>query len=192
MTSIKNNNLEFTVEEHENTVYIKSWPHNSGASDFEIQVPENFSLSLKTVNRGDIYVEGLSGEFEVSNTNGSITMKDIKGSVLADAMNKDIVVNFLSVSNTPMAFSNFNGDIDVSFPSDFKAKVKAKTQSGEIFTDFDLKLSSSDKPMLSTKDKSGVYKVTRNEWVTGELNGGGPEVHFQTYNGDILIRNKDK
>lgn len=190
MKSITSNNLEYTVEELKNTVLIKAWP--SGTIDFEIKVPKNFSLNIKTVNKGDIYVENVQGEFEVSNTNGAITMKDISGSVIADAMNKDIVVSFLSVSNNPMAFSNFNGDIDVTFPGNFKAMIKAKTQQGEIFTDFNLDLKSSDKPTVTKKDGSGVYKVSRNEWVSGTLNGGGQEVQFQTYNGDILIRNKDK
>ncbi|MDW3652733.1 MAG: hypothetical protein R8P61_36985 [Bacteroidia bacterium] len=189
MKSISNNNLEYSVEEIKNTVLIRTW--NSGTVDFEIKVPRKFSLNIKTVNRGNIYVEKVSGEFEVSNVNGSITMKDVSGSVIADALNKDIIVNFISINNSPMAFSNFNGDIEVSFPGSLQAEVKAKSQTGEIYTDFDMKIKAAD-PTISKKEANGAYKVTRDEWVRGSINGGGAEIVFQTHNGDILIRNKDK
>mgnify|MGYP000032370584 CR=1 FL=1 len=101
------------MEELKNTVLIRTWPN--GTVDFSIKVPRNFNLNIKAINNGDIYVEDVSGEFEVSNVNGSITMENISGPVLADAMNKDIKIDFRSVGDGHMAFSNFNGDIDISF-----------------------------------------------------------------------------
>jgi hypothetical protein len=38
--------------------------------------------------------------------------------------------------------------------------------------------------------KSGVYKVTIDDWKRGDVNGGGPEITLKNYNGDILIRKK--
>jgi len=187
--SNKNKNLEYEVEELKNTVLIRTWPN--GTVDFSIKVPRNFNLNIKAINNGDIYVEDVSGEFEVSNVNGSITMENISGPVLADAMNKDIKVDFRSIGNGHMAFSNFNGDIDISFPGDLKAEVKAKAPMGDIFSDFDMKMIESD-ASSSQKSENGTYKVTRNEWIKGTINGGGTELVFQNFNGDILIRNKDK
>ena len=191
MKSISNKakNLEYEVEELKNTVLIRTWPN--GTLDFDIKVPRNFSLDIKTVNNGDIFVDGLEGEFEVSNVNGSITMDNISGPVLADAMNKDIKIDFRSVGNGHMAFSNFNGDIDISFPGDLKAEVKAKSPMGDIFSDFEMKMIETE-ASSSKKSANGAYKVTRNEWVKGTINGGGAEMVFQNFNGDILIRNKNK
>ncbi|MEL6255676.1 MAG: DUF4097 family beta strand repeat-containing protein [Bacteroidota bacterium] len=187
--SNKSKNLEYEVEELKNTVLIRTWPN--GTVDFSIKVPRNFNIDIKTVNNGDIYVEDVSGEFEVSNVNGSITMKNISGPVLADAMNEDIKIDFRSLGKGHMAFSNFNGDIDISFPGDLKAEVKAKAPMGDIFSDFEMKMTESE-ASSSNKSVNGSYKVTRNEWVRGTINGGGTEIVFQNFNGDILIRNKDK
>ena len=187
---ITNSSLEFSAEEYDNTVHVRSVPQ--GTTDFEIQVPENFSLKVSTINRGDVFIENINGTIDVSNTNGKITLKDIKGSVSADALNKDIIVNFLKVTpNVPMAFSSLNGDIDVTFPSTFKADVKVKSDRGEIFTDFDLKTKPSKANI--TKDanrKHNAYRVKVEKWIVGSINGGGPEVLFKNFNGDVIIRSK--
>ena len=36
----------------------------------------------------------------------------------------------------------------------------------------------------------GVYKISVEEWVIGDINGGGPEMTFKSFNGVILIRKK--
>lgn len=33
-----------------------------------------------------------------------------------------------------------------------------------------------------------VYKVKVDNWVRGKMNGGGPEITIQSYNGNIFIR----
>jgi DUF4097 and DUF4098 domain-containing protein YvlB len=144
------NSLEFSAEEYGNTVIVSSRAHKT--VDFEIQIPKNFSLKLRTVNNGEIYVENVSGVMEISNTNGSITLQDISGAVSADALNRDIKVTFVNVKpDTPMAFSSLNGNIDITFPKDFKADIKVKSDRGEIYTDFDL------------KEKPSKAKVTKNK-----------------------------
>ncbi len=185
---ISNNSLEFSAEEYNNEVYVRSTPH--GTTDFEIEVPTNFSLKISTINKGDIYVENVNGTMDVSNINGKITLKDISGSVSADALNKDIVVNFIKVTpNAPMAFSSMNGDIDITFPKNFKADLKMKSDRGEIFTDFDLKT----KPNSSTvtkgeNSKGNAFRVKVEKWIMGSINGGGSEVLFKNFNGDVIIR----
>jgi len=185
---ISNNSLEFSAEEYNNEVYVRSTPH--GTTDFEIEVPKNFSLKISTINKGDIYVENVNGTMDVSNINGKITLKDISGSVSADALNKDIVVNFIKVTpNAPMAFSSMNGDIDITFPKNFKADLKMKSDRGEIFTDFDLKT----KPNSSTvtkgeNSKGNAFRVKVEKWIMGSINGGGSEVLFKNFNGNVIIR----
>lgn len=187
MKSLTVNNLEYSVEEMNNIVFIKSWPR--GPVDFEIKVPKKFNLKLKVINDGKIHVEDLEGEFELSNVNGPISMKNISGAVVADATNKDIKIDFRSISNSPMAFSSFNGDVDVTFPADLKADIKAKSQMGDVFSDFDMKVQA-DEGSKSQKDPSGTYKISRNDWIKARVNGGGAELVFQSFNGDILIRSK--
>ncbi|MEX0275655.1 MAG: DUF4097 family beta strand repeat-containing protein, partial [Flavobacteriaceae bacterium] len=128
----------FSVEEYNNRVTIRS--HNSNKrQNFKIRVPRNFSLKLNATNNGNIYVSGVHGEMEISNTNGAITLENISGSVVADALNKNIVVTFDEVTpNAPMAFTSLNGNLDVTFPTDVKATIKAKTENGNVYTDFEM------------------------------------------------------
>ncbi len=190
LKKISVNSLEFSASEYDNEVRVRS--SNHGKTDFEIQVPKNFSLKISTVNRGDIYVENVNGTMDISNTNGKITLKDISGSVSADALNRDIIVNFVKVTpNVAMAFSSLNGDIDITFPKTIKADIKVKSDRGEIYTDFDLKAKPSKAKI--TKGESGKgnsYRVKVEKWIEGSINGGGAEILFKNFNGDVIIRSK--
>lgn len=191
MSRVKNNALEYTVEEINNIVYIRYTP-GKAIIDFEVMVPHNFSVDLKTVNRGNILVDGLNGTHEVSNTNGKVTMTNVGGSVVADALNKDIVVGFKSInSNATMMFTSLNGDVDISFPKKLKANVIARSDFGNVYTDFEIDVDNS-KPTTKTSDKGGTYKIKREKGIKGKINGGGANITFKTLNGDILIRSNDK
>ncbi|RNC91906.1 MAG: hypothetical protein ED555_01980 [Allomuricauda sp.] len=189
LKKISNSSGGFSVEEDNNKVTIKSGPNNK-KMDFTITVPKNFSLKLSAVNDGNIWVNGVSGDMEISNTNGAITLEDIGGSVIADALNRDIIVTFDSVDyDAPMAFTSLNGNLDVTFPSDYKADVKARTENGNVYTDFEMNQRTSA-DVDQKRNSKGVYKVTVDKWISGEINGGGPEILFKTLNGNVIIRKK--
>jgi DUF4097 and DUF4098 domain-containing protein YvlB len=88
-----------------------------------------------------------------------------------------------------MSFSTYNGDVDLTFPATLKSSLKMKTNQGDIFTDFDVAMVKSG-PVQKKDEKSGVYKVVIDDWVKGDVNGGGPEFMLKTYNGDIFVRKK--
>lgn len=184
---IQNSSLKIGGEEKNNVVQIINEQWNK-TTNLEIKVPKRFSLKLATVNRGNIYVNGVTGDFEISNVNGEITMEDVGGSASADTVNGDIKVNFLSVTNgANMVFSSLNGDLDVAFPNATKADLKLKSEQGEIFTDFEMQVDKK-KAIAKTDKSSSTYKVEIEQWVSGKINGGGPEMLFKTFNGDIIIR----
>jgi len=81
MRRIGDTSLEFSVEEYDNKVVVKSKKMNKTV-DFRIKVPENFSLDLRVTNNGNINVIGVKGEMEISNLNGAITLTNIGGSVI--------------------------------------------------------------------------------------------------------------
>lgn len=187
---ISNNSAGFEATENKNTVRI------SGASpmreiNFEISVPRNFSLHLSTVNGGGLTIENINGEMELSNINGDITMHNISGSALVNTVNGDVTATFNSVDNNkPMAFSNLNGDIDITFPANAKLTAKMKSEWGEVFTDFEMDVKRSDTNIKSSDGRSGGYKISVNNWIYGDINGGGPEYLFKSMKGDIYIRKK--
>ena len=189
MKRITNTALGLTASEDENVLTISASP--SRDTDLAVQVPVNTSLKLSCINGGDIVVDRISGEIEVNNTNGGVKLTNVSGSVIAHALNKNVVVKLNQVTpDKSMAFTSLNGDIDVTLPADAKARVKMKTDNGEIYTDFDIKLDASgSKPIVEDgRATHGKYRVHVDHAMYGTINGGGPEMRFETFNGNIYIR----
>ncbi len=189
MRKISTSSLNIGAEEDNNVVRIQNELWNK-KTDLYIKVPTDFSLKLKTINDGDITVEGVNGEMEISNINGHITLESVSGSVLANTTNGELKVTFNSISSgKDMAFSSFNGDVEVLFPKSLKANVKAKSDMGDVYTDFDMTVSKNE-PQVDKSNSSGKYRVKLEQWVKGTINGGGPEMLFKTFNGDIMIKSR--
>jgi hypothetical protein len=179
------------VEEKNNkmTVQAGTWGNTVNLS---LRVPFKTSLKLASVNFGDIKVENVEGDLEIENVNGGITLNNVSGSVMANSVNSDLTVVFDKVDpQKPMSFSSVNGAIDVTFPATVKADVKLKSDMGEIYTDFDTQLAEkTEKTEENDRDRGGKYKIKIDRTFRGQINGGGPEYQFSTFNGNIYIRKK--
>lgn len=175
----ENNNIRISTDSYQRTI------------DLTITVPTHTSLSLHSVNDGNIVVSGVDGDFDVNNVNGEVDLKNIGGSVIAHALNGHVVATFNRIDpQKPMAFSSLNGDIDVTFPADLKANVSLRTDNGEVYSDFDVKVLP-NAPQQTVEDnhgKGGKYKVNIDKNVRGTINGGGQEIQFKNFNGNIYIR----
>jgi hypothetical protein len=178
------------TEEH-NVVTVQTGRMGMGG-DVTIAAPPNASLQLHTVNGGHIDVTGISGEIEVDIVNGSINLKNVSGAVVAHSVNGTITVNMDKITNgKPMSFTTLNGKIDVTLPADTKARLRLKSERGEIFTDFDVKLEpEAAKPAVEEGRENGRYRIRIDRSVYGSINGGGPEYRFESMNGGITIRKK--
>lgn len=186
---ISSGTMDLDASENSNVVKVgsDSW---SNKMNLNIEVPSGFDLRVKAYNDGDILISDVQGEVEITNYNGEITANNISGSAVASTYNGDIKITFDKLTEgTPMSYSTYNGDIDITFPSSFKGTLKLKTERGEIFTGFDVNLVKTG-PIQKKEVKSGTYRVTIDDWVRGDVNGGGPEFTMRNYNGDILIRKK--
>jgi len=177
------------VEEENNQVNIGTESF-SRAIDLIIQVPVHTSLHLRAVNDGDISVSGVDGELDIDDINGSVTLMNIAGSAVAHALNGKLTATFSKVNQKPMAFSSLNGDIDVTFPADLKANVSLRSDRGDVFSDFDVNMKGpSSQPVVEDgRSHGGKYQVKIDKTVRGTINGGGPEMQFTNFNGQIYIR----
>jgi len=174
----KNNKMEVDVSSLRQTV------------DLTLQVPYSTSLEISAHTDGDITVENITGDIEVNHHNGALNLTGISGTVVAHTFSGDITVTFAKVTpEKPMSFSNWAGDIDVTFPSSVKATVKMKSEHGEIFSDFDIQIDTAIQKVEKDERKDGGrYKIDFDKYIVGKINGGGPEFQFNSYSGDILIR----
>jgi len=188
---IPNTSSGLTVEEEDNRVSINtSGMMASRTVDLIIQVPHKTSMKLNTINDGDIHVSDVAGDLEISDINGKIECSQISGSLMADALNGGVTATFTGVDpEKPMSFSSLNGDLDVTFPSTLKSTVRLKNEQGQIFSDFDIKMNASTTKMEdNAAGKHGRYKVSVEKMMSGTINGGGTEIVFKNFNGDIVIR----
>ncbi len=189
LKKISGGTMDLEVTENDNTIKANSdsW---SNKMKLEIEVPSGFDLNVSTYNDGDLVINNIQGELEITNYNGEIIAENISGSVVATTYNGEIKVTFDKVTEgAPMSYSTFNGDIDLTFPATLKATLKMKTEQGEILSGFDMSMIKSG-PVQKKDTKSGTYKVVIDEWVKGDINGGGAEFTMKNYNGDIIIRKK--
>ena len=178
-----------SIDEDNNVVNIRR-DFIFSPSSIKLQVPKRTNLVLKKATNGDISIEQVHGEIEVSNISGDVTLTDVAGSVVAHALSGDVNVTLKEIDpGKSMSFSSMSGNIDVSFPEDLKANVSMSSTNGEIYSGFDIKIDPSS--VRAQDDDSEEDKNFQRRFgvkVSGSINGGGPEIQFKTFSGNIYIR----
>ena len=191
MHRIPINTTGLEVEEDSNRVDIGA-ASTQRTIDLTISVPVHSSLSLHTVNDGDISVSNVDGELDVNDVNGAVTLSGVSGTAVAHALNGKVLVTFSRINSAkPMSFSSLNGDIDVTFPADLKANLVISSDRGDVYSDFDVALAARAPQQTTAEDtrgQGGRYRVKVDKTIHGTINGGGQEIQFHNFNGNIYIR----
>jgi DUF4097 and DUF4098 domain-containing protein YvlB len=176
------------VTEEDNVITVRSTSQRE--EGVTISVPADTSLQLKSTN-GKIEVDGVHGEIEASSHNEKVTLTNVSGNVLADSHNGDLKVVLTRIDpGKPLSFTTYNGDIDVTLPADFKANIKIRATNGDVYSDFDMKLSPGPAITEKSDAKEPRFRVRMDRIMTGTINGGGVDTTFNTYNGKIMIRKR--
>jgi hypothetical protein len=160
--------------------------HYSVRYELRVEAPAGMALKLATVNDGDITVHGAFGDFEVNNVNGSIEMDGIAGSGNAHTVNGKVRVEFAKNPTGPTSFKSINGELRVTFQPGLSADVQLKTFNGEAWTDFD----ATALPSAGGHWTGRLY--SRNRGTEVRIGNGGPQIGFDTLNGNIYILNSEK
>ncbi|MFK8009014.1 MAG: hypothetical protein AB8H03_21810 [Saprospiraceae bacterium] len=177
--------IDLEISESDNRIKVNSDDWNRGLI-LEIEVPKTIDLKIESYNQGNLEIDNIEGNLELTSYNGSITATQISGSVIADTYNGKITVAFDRVqADEPMAFTNYNDGLDLTFPPDVKATFKINNKQGDVYTGFDMEM---EKQKIEKKQGKKSFKVQVGKWVVGKVNGGGAEITMENYNGDIYIR----
>lgn len=189
--SEKNNCIEFFVDGpfrcKRRSVNYRGWRYYGYkvSHDFELKVPFETEISLKTVNEGQISVRKISGNYDVENINGGIDMREIAGSGRVYALNGNVDIIFEKNPESDSYFGSLNGEIKVFFRSPLSADFRLKTFNGEVYSDFEVSYLS---PRAFTKVKRNGKNVYKCDSTFGVRTGnGGPEIELDAFNGDIYI-----
>jgi DUF4097 and DUF4098 domain-containing protein YvlB len=153
-----------------------------------IYVPTKTNLKVSGTNGGNMTIDGVDGDIEANNTNASITLTNVAGSVVAHSVNGEVKATLSRATpDKPMAFTSLNGNVDVTLPASVKATFKLRSDMGDVFTDFDLQLRSPS-AAPQTRRENGQFRIEMNRSITGAANGGGPEIEMRTFNGSVYLR----
>jgi len=179
----------FRISEEGNRVNIGS-DNPSRSISFDVEVPLRTDLRLSAVNGGEVRVDNVDGEIEVTNTNGGITLASVAGSVVAGTTNGNVRATLTRVAaGKEMAFTSLNGTIDVTLPSSTKASLRIRSDNGDVYSDFDVQLK--PEPLPTVRESSsgrGLYRISRNRSIVGNINGGGPDFELRTFNSNVYLR----
>src|SRR5262249_45015504 len=78
---------EITVDSDSSNVITISSRISQSGGNLEIEVPAKTNLNLQSHNGAVISVDGVEGDIEVSNHNGTVNVLNVAGSVVADSHN---------------------------------------------------------------------------------------------------------
>jgi hypothetical protein len=157
------------------------------STDLTLQVPRDVRVRLCTVNGGIVTVSHVAGDFDVSNVNGKVSMTGLGGSGRAITVNGDLEASFVAAPRAESLFKTVNGTISATFPSNLSADLSLKTFNGALFTDFDTTpLPSAAQRVERSERPKYVYR--RGGVTRVRVGSGGPELAFDTLNGDVRIQ----
>lgn len=155
--------------------------------DFTIRVPRATAIRLCTINGGDVIVNGTQGDFDVTNVNGLVEMRGVAGAGRAHTVNGPVTVTFTANPKQPSSFKTVNGNVDVQFVDGLSADFAMKTMNGGLFTDFESQ-PLAGRAAAPGERRNGKFMYHVNEFTRVRVGSGGPELTFETLNGNVRTR----
>ncbi len=153
--------------------------------NFTIKVPSSINVLASTVNDGDVEVTGTNAYLLASNINGDIRLKNISGVTRANTINGSVDIDYSGNPSGDSRYYSLNGDINANFKKGLGAQLTFKSFNGEFYSSVN-----EITPMAVTVEKyakgDGIrYKVNGNRY---KVRQGGPLLDFETFNGDVYLR----
>lgn len=153
--------------------------------DFELHVPRNVDIKVKTVNEGRVVVRNVTGNFIARNVNGDIELDSMAGSGTAHTVNGPVKVTFRENPRENSSFQSVNGNIELFFARGLSADFRFKTFNGSVFSDFPV----TALPVHAVQEEHHGGKVVfrADRFTAARVSSGGPEIKIETLNGEIRI-----
>jgi hypothetical protein len=154
--------------------------------DFQLQVPRDIDLKLRTVNSGHINVRDVTGNFYVNNVNGGIDLANVGGGAArARTVNGGVKVVFRENPKQNSEFGTINGPIELYFVRGLSADFRFKNFNGGVYSDFEMTSLPALAPTTERHDVKFVFRTSR--FTGGRVGAGGPEIKADNLNGDIRV-----
>lgn len=155
--------------------------------DFLVKIPSDVNLMVSTINDGDVDVENVRGVVTANNINGSIRLHNLMREAEAHTINGDVDIEYSQNPQRDCRFYTLNGDINALFQKGLTASMGFQSFNGSLYTNIE-KLESLPVQVEKKNDEKGVkYKVRSNRFKIGS---GGAFLDFETFNGNVYLKEK--
>lgn len=140
---------------------------------YEIFVPRNADLSLKTHN-GGVSIADVRGSIQFEAMNGGVNLKRLGGDVEGTTQNGGLNIELAGArwDGTKLDARTTNGGINIAMPENYSAHFETATVNGRLNTAF---------PMT-------VHGNINNKRLSTDLGSGGPTIHVETTNGGVNLK----
>ncbi|WP_276258609.1 DUF4097 family beta strand repeat-containing protein [Haloglomus litoreum] len=160
--------------------------------DLTVRVPEGHPLVAARTGNGDVTATDVAGDADLGSGNGDVIAENVDGYVDletangdteatgttgltgARSANGDVAVEVFALREA-VSCSSGNGDVDVGVPADLSADVTLSVGNGDLVVEG-----------VDLENRSGG-----GDRITGQLNGGGPELSCEVGNGDVRLYGLD-
>jgi len=158
---------------------------------FDITVPADAIVDVRTVTDGRVDVTGVRGPVNAGNVNGAVTVSGVNDCSSIDSVNGTLEVMFARAPSANCVLTTINGAITVGLPAGAGLDAILDLGHGEIESEFDV--DAMTLPVKVEKDRQQDYWHYRVRQSAGLRvgAGGGPTFTFASLNGDVrILRNK--
>lgn len=140
-----------------------------------VKVPKSCSLVLKVFTAGDITVDNIAGDQEISVVNGRITLSGISGSVLANNTKGNIRVALSAVQpQTAIALSSVVSAVELTAPANLKADARLQSDFENVTTDYSI--------AGNAKPQKTAHRLS------GKIDGGGANIYLKSVGGRVALQ----
>lgn len=155
--------------------------------DFVVKVPAGINVMVSTINEGEISVENVRGIVHASNINGGVKLRNLMREADASSINGDVDIEYAKNPVRDCRFYSLNGDINAYFQKGLAANFSFESFNGDFYTDIE-PLESLPVQVVETKNGEGIkYKVNGNRY---KIRTGGPLLDFETFNGNVYVKER--
>jgi hypothetical protein len=152
------------------TTHNQNW-----AVSYEVFVPRNADLSLKTHN-GGISIADVRGNIQFEATNGGVNLKNLAGDVEGTTKNGGLNITLAGNrwDGAKLDARTTNGGVNLSMPASYNAHFETATVNGHLNANFDMTVHGN----LSELSKK----------MSTDIGSGGPTIHVETVNGGVNVK----
>jgi hypothetical protein len=156
--------------------------------NFILKIPAELNLNVSTINDGDIVIDNINGQVNANNINGNITLNGLTQQAIARTINGDVDVTYVRNPINDCQFYTLNGDINATVQKGLVANLSFESFNGSFYTNID---KVEMLPALLEKSQKGEgvkYKISGNRYQIGK---GGAHLGFETFNGNVYLKEKN-